>query len=161
MRSFIAAAAVSLVTGCTEPTPTANHVSVVIDGERHDWRTNDGVCQLRNMSSSLTCTVGGDLSAEEDDFSLSLNVGVAQVIEERTYTDVPEAAFPDLTARLWFPGEGGARRWETSDTVGQPLVLSLDHLGQTDVEATFDLHLASEGADPVQVTGALEMELSD
>ena len=159
MRTVILATTCAFAMGCSEPQSTDNHVAVEMNGERYDWRTNDGDCQLRNMSSSITCRLEGDLADGEDDFSLSLNVGFDEELEERTYRDDPAEAFPDVTARIWFDDSDGVGRWETDDSVGQPLIVTLDHLGRSDVEGSFDLHLTTGEGDPVLVTGTFDMIL--
>ncbi len=159
MRKLLVLWAALTTLSCSEPQSTDNYINVNVVGLSHSWRTNDGGCQLRNMSSSLACSIAGDLSAEGDDFLLTLNVGFDAELEERTFIDVPEDAYPDVTLRMWVPGSEGATRYKTSDSVREPQTVTLDYFGSGDVEGHFDIGVTTGDADPIRAVGTFEMIL--
>jgi hypothetical protein len=159
--SFVACSLVPIVAalgalGCDDEA-TSNTIDFSIGGNDSSWSSNDGGCQLRNQGSLLDCYVEVGAEPDEEDFSFSVSVGFAELIEETTYVDVQATEFPNVEFALWVDG----CRFETPAS-GSDQTVTINRLTDVQVRGNFEatVECADTGASE-SLTGSYYLKLSE
>lgn len=142
--------------GCDEET-TSNTIDFSVDGVDYEWRSDDGGCQLRNQGSLLDCFIEVGAEPDAEDFSFSVSVGFAELIEETTYLDVQASEFPNVEVALWVDG----CRFETP-TAGPDQTVTINRLTDAQVRGDFEatVECPDTGASET-LTGNYYLELDE
>jgi len=154
MRSLVILVAALCMVSCKD-TSTDNLVDFTFRGSTHSWGSNDGSCQFRNQSSVMYCYLDIGSNPDEDDLSFSLGVETTEQIEEGTYEDVRETAYPNVAISLWVEGDGGElEHCETPTASNDPLSLSINRLDGSTVRGEFEGDLVCDGAGEAEAISA-------
>lgn len=138
MRRLIVILPMFLVVSCGDDS-FDNLVDFTFQGESLSWGSNDGSCQMRNQSSNMYCFIEAGRHPDQDDLSFSLGVHISEQIEESTYTDVRDAANPNVDIGLWIEDRDNELRYfETPVSNADPLTLTITRLESSTVRGNFD-----------------------